>query len=135
ANRGWIRLLAAYVVDGRTGLGDMPLADVHRLLIQAHDNVRVDAVGQDGIEAATDLGPDMAAADHTLIRRIRPRVHPAPRTDLREALRGRRDAVSSGAANAKDEVSLGHPESHRVGRSVSRVPPSTPSEFNILLHV
>src|SRR5881296_4191870 len=76
ADLAWIRLRAVNVVDDRATFADLPLVDVHRLLIQAHDNVRVDAMGQDGIEAATDLGPDMATADHTLIRRIRPRVHP-----------------------------------------------------------
>ncbi len=119
----WIRLRAVDVIDDRAALGDLPLVDIHRLLVQAHDDVWVDAMGQDRIEASPDLGPDMATADYTLIRRICPCVHPAPRTDLREALRSRRDAVSSGAANAKDKVSFGHPESHRVGRSVSRVLP------------
>src|SRR2546430_16428992 len=79
---GRIRLRPVGVVDDRAAFADLALVNVHRLLGQAHDDVRVDAVRKDWIEAAADLSPDMTAADHALIRRIGPGVQPAPRANL-----------------------------------------------------
>ena len=83
-----IRFHGVDVEDDRAVLGDVGLVDVHRLLVQAQDDVRVVPVRQEGIQAAADLSPDVTAADHTLIRGIRPGVKAASSADFGERFGG-----------------------------------------------
>ena len=84
-----VRFHGIDVVDDRAALEHVGLVDVHRLLIQAQDDVRIIAVRQQRVQAAADLGPHVPAADHALIRRIGPRVEAAPSADLGERFGGR----------------------------------------------